>query len=126
MIKPENLKIVTVSFILISFLAAFIVKVLFEILSVAFGFFANFYSLDLFRHGAPILSGMLTFAVFQLHKPYQTLADEVVTEVRKVVWPNKKELYSMTTLVCIILLVSGMVLGVFDLIAGTSVKFFMD
>ena len=126
MIKPENLKIVTVSFILISFLAAFIVKVLFEILSVAFGFFANFYSLDLFRHGAPILSGMLTFAVFQFHKPYQTLADEVVTEVRKVVWPNKKELYSMTTLVCIILLVSGMVLGVFDLIAGTSVKFFMD
>ena len=126
MIKPENLKIVTVSFILISFLTAFVVKVLFEILSVAFGFFANYYSMDLFRHGIPIASGIAMFVIFQFHKPYQTLADEVVTEVRKVVWPNKKELYSMTTLVSIILLVSGLVLGVFDLIAGTSVKFFMD
>lgn len=126
MIKPENLKIVTVSFILMSFLAAFVVRVIFETLSVAFGFFANYYSMDLFRHGVPIASGIAMFVIFQFHKPYQSLADEVVTEVRKVVWPNKKELYSMTTLVCIILIVSGLVLGVFDLVAGTSVKFFMD
>ena len=126
MIKSENLKIVTVSFILISFLAAFVARVIFETLSVAFGFFANFYSMDLFRHGVPIASGLAMFLIFQLHQPYQKLADEVVTEVSKVVWPNKKELYSMTTLVCIILIFSGLVLGVFDLIAGTSIKFFMD
>ena len=126
MIKPENLKIVTVSFILLSFLVAFITRVLFETLSVIFGFFANFYSMDVFRHGIPISVGLLVFLLFQIHKPYRKLTDEVVTEVKKVVWPNKKELYSMTTLVCIILVFSGVVLGAFDLIAGTSVKFFMD
>ena len=126
MIKPENLKIVTVSFIALSFLTAFVVKVLFESLSVAFGFFANFYSVDLFRHGVPLFCGVLVFLFFQIYKPYQKLADEVVTEVKKVVWPNKKELYSMTVLVCIILIVSGVVLGIFDLIAGTSVEFLID
>ncbi len=126
MIKAENLKIVTVSFIGLSFLSAFVARVVFETLSVAFGFFANLYSMDVYRHGVPIVAGVGMFLIFQLHKPYQKLADEVVTEVKKVVWPGKKELYSMTTLVCIILIVSGLVLGAFDLIAGTSVRFFMD
>lgn len=126
MIKPENLKIVTVSFIIFAFLAAFVARVIFETLSVAFGFFASYYSMDLFRHGIPILAGALTFLLFQLNKSYQKLADEVVTEVRKVVWAGKKELYSMTVLVCVILLVSGVVLGIFDLMAGTGVRFFME
>lgn len=126
MIKSENLKIVTVSFICMSFLAAFVASVIFETLSVAFGFFANFYSIDAFRHGVPILSGISMFLVFQFKDSFKNLADEVVTEVRKVVWPNKKELYSMTVLVCIILLVSGLVLGVFDVLAGSSIKFLMS
>ena len=126
MVKEENLKIVTVSFIALSFLIAFVARVIFETLSVAFGFFANFYSMDVFRHGVPIGVGLAAFLILQFHKPYQKLADEVVTEVRKVVWPGKKELYSMTILVCIILIVSGLVLGVFDLIAGTSIRFFME
>ena len=126
MVKAENLKIVTVSFILLSFLSAFVARVIFETLSVAFGFFANYYSMDVFRHGVPILAGVATFLVFQLHKSSQKLADEVVTEVRKVVWAGKKELYSMTILVCVILIISGVVLGVFDLVAGTGVRFFMD
>ena len=126
MVKEENLKIVTVSFILLSFLAAFVARVIFETLSVASGFFAGFYSMDMFRHGVPILAGVSAFVVFQLNKSYRKLADEVVTEVRKVVWAGKKELYSMTILVCVILIVSGVVLGVFDLVAGTSVRFFMN
>ena len=126
MIKPENLKIVTVSFVLLSFLAAFVVRVLFEILSVASGFFANYYSMDLFRHGIPIFAGVACFVFFQLNSNYKKLADEVVTEVRKVVWVGKAELYSMTVLVSVILIVSGIVLGIFDLVAGTGVRFFMD
>ena len=125
MIKEENLKIVTISFIALSFLTGFVIRVIFETLSVAFGFFANFYSMDLFRHGVPIMAGLGAFLIFQVNKSYQKLADEVATEVRKVVWAGKKELYSMTILVCVILIVSGVVLGVFDLLAGTGVRFFM-
>ena len=126
MIKQENLKIVTVSFVLLSFVVAFVVRVLFETLSVASGFFANYYSIDLFRHGAPIFAGVACFVFFQVSSKYKKLADEVVTEVRKVVWVGKAELYSMTVLVSVILIVSGVVLGIFDLVAGTGVRFFMD
>ncbi len=126
MVKPENLKIVTVSFVIFSFLMAYVARVIFETLSVAVGFFAAYYSMDVFRHGIPISTGLFVFTLLQFRDSYRTLADEVVTEVRKVVWPTKKELYSMTTVVCIILIVSGVVLGLFDLVAGTGVRFFME
>jgi len=126
LVKPENLKIVTISFVIFSFLLAYVAKVIFETLSIAVGFFATYYSMDVFRHGVPITVGLLVFIFLQFRENYRVLADEVVTEVRKVVWPSKKELYSMTTVVCIILVVSGLVLGLFDLVAGTGVRFFME
>ena len=126
MIKQENLKIVTLSFVAFSFLMAFVAQVLFETLSVASGFFANYYSMDTFRHGVPIFAGVACFLFFQVNSKYRKLADEVVTEVRKVVWVGKDELYSMTILVSVILIVSGIVLGIFDLVSGTGVRFFMD
>lgn len=126
MIKSENLKIVMVSFVIISFLMAYVAKVIFETLSVAVGFFAQYYSMDGFRHGIPIVVGLTVFTVLQVKSSYRGLADEVVTEVKKVVWPSKQELYSMMAVVCIILVVSGVVLGAFDLMAGTAVRFFME
>lgn len=126
MVKSENLKIVTVSFVLLSFLAGFVAKVIFESLAVMFGFIANFYNQDIFRHGVPLAVGLGFFIFFQFRLPVRQLADEVVTEVKKVVWPAKKELYAMTSVVCIILIISGVVLGLFDLTAGTTVKFFLE
>lgn len=126
MVKPENVKIVSVCFIALSFLSAWTTRAIFETLSASFGFFAGFYSMDAFRHGVPIISGVLVFLWLQLGKKRQKLADEIVTEVKKVVWPGKKELYSMTLLVCVILIFSGLVLGAFDFIAGSSVRFLMD
>ena len=126
MVKQENFKIVTISFVILSFLAGFVAKVLFEVLSVSVGFFAGFYSQDIFRHGVPFLVGAGLFVYFQVKKEVRTLADEVVTEVKKVVWPTKKELYAMSFVVCLILIMSGVVLGIFDLIAGTSVDFFLE
>ena len=126
LIKSENLKIVTVSFLILSFLAGFVTKVLFETLAVAFGSVAQFYNRDIFYHGVPLAVAFGCFLFFQFKPDVRELADEVVTEVRKVVWPTKKELYAMTSVVCLILVVSGVVLGLFDLAAGTTIKFFLE
>ena len=126
MIKSANLKIVEVSFIILSFLTGFVVRVSFESLAVVFGPVANYYNQDIFRHGLPILAGLSLFLFLNLKTSVKQLADEVVTEVKKVVWPTKKELYAMTSVVSVILLVSGIVLGLFDLTAGTSVRFFLE
>ena len=125
MIKSENFKIVTVSFVALAFLAGFTVKILFEALAASAGFFAAFYSQDIFRHGAPFAAGLSLFVFLQVHKGARSLADETATEVKKMVWPSKKELSAMSFVVCLILLLSGAVLGVFDLIAGSSVDFFL-
>lgn len=124
--KQENLKIVTISFVSLAFLAGFVAKVLFEILAVSVGFFAAFYSQDIFRHGIPFVVGVGVFLYCQMKKEVRILVDEVVTEVKKVVWPTKKELYAMSFVVSLILILSGVVLGIFDLIAGTSVDFFLE
>ncbi len=126
MVKEENLKIVGLSFVTCAFLAGITVKTVFELLAASFGVFAGFYSMDLLRHGIPMGTGILAFASLQFRHAPRQLADEVVTEVRKVVWPSKKELYSMTSVVCLILLVSGLVLGVFDMAAGTVFTFLLN
>ena len=125
MIKPENFKIVTISFIAAAFLAGFTVQILFEALAASIGLFASFYSQDIFRHGAPFAVGLFLFIYLQFSKAARSLADETVTEVRKVVWPSKKELSAMSFIVCLILILSGAVLGVFDLTAGSAVDFFL-
>ena len=126
LVKSENLKIVTISFVLLSFLAGFVAKVLFETVSVIFGNVAQFYGITTFRHGVPLAVGIGFFVFFQLKSSVRQLADEVVTQVKKVVWPTKRELYSMTFVVCVALVISGLVLGLFDLVAGTVVRFFME
>ena len=126
MVKSENLKIVTISFLIISFLTGFVAQTLFETISVIFGGVAQFYNITTIRHGIPLGVGIGFFLYFQLKQSVRKLADEVVTEVKKVVWPTKKELYSMTSVVCITLILSGLILGLFDLVSGTVVQFFME
>lgn len=126
LVKSENLKIVTISFLIIAFLAGFVAQVLFETVSVISGNVAQLYNVTMVRHGVPLFVGISLFLYFQFKHSVRKLADEVVTEVRKVTWPTKKELYSMTSVVCVTLVLSGLVLGLFDLIAGTVVQFFME
>ena len=54
------------------------------------------------------------------------LAHEVVQEVKKVVWPSKGATMGMTTMICIILMVSGFVLGLFDLLSSALVDFILN
>ena len=46
----------------------------------------------------------------------------VRTELKKVVWPTKKELINYSVLVMIFMLVMGVIIGVFDVGAGALVN----
>ena len=126
MIKEENAKIITLSFVACGFLTAFVVRVLFEFLAVQFGVVAMAYGQEWFRHGLPVLSGFSMFAFLQLREKTKIWAHEVVVEVRKVVWPSRQATLGMTALVCVILMISGFVLGLFDLAGGAVVDFIID
>ena len=124
--KQENVKIVTVSFVLLSFLTAFIAQVLFEALAVQFVPVALVYGKDVVRHGVPLFVGAVTFLSLQLREGPNQLAHEVVQEVKKVVWPSRNATVGMTTMICIILMIAGFVLGLFDLLSSALVDFIIS
>lgn len=66
------------------------------------------------------LLGMLVgvgAVVFTLkHAPSYTYAEEVVAELRKVTWPDRKETQTATIVVIVTTLVIAAILGVFDLV----------
>ena len=126
MIKEENVKIITLSFVAAGFLTAFVVRVLFEFIAVYSGTVATAYGQEWARHGIPVLAGLALFLFLQLREQTRIWAHEVVVEVRKVVWPSRQATLGMTVLVCIILMISGFVLGLFDLASSTVVNFIIN
>ena len=120
--EKDNSKIMTVSFVLTAVVAGIVVEVIFEALAATFGIVANLRSQDVLRHGIPLAFGFLVFASLQFNSKVKLWADEVILEVKKVVWPSQKDTTSMTTVVCIMLLVAGVVLGAFDFVSGQLIK----
>ena len=126
MIKEENAKIVTLSFIAAAGLVAFVVRILFELAAIYSSTVALAYAHEGIRHGLPIVASLLFFIGLQTREKTRIWAHEVVVEVRKVVWPSRQATLGMTVLVCIILMASGVVLGLFDLASSAVVNFIIN
>ncbi|NCN95549.1 MAG: preprotein translocase subunit SecE [Bdellovibrionales bacterium] len=122
----NNKKIRAVAFIIAGALVAVVIDVLFESLAVTFGKVARLRNDDTFRHGLPIAVGVITFLVLQFNSKVSLWADEVISEVRKVVWPSKQEVTAMTMVVCVLVTVFGIGLGLFDFAAGHAVTTFVQ
>lgn len=125
--ENTNSKVVTVSFmvagVLVGYIAAFVLN---TIGATASGEVARIVNRDVVRHGVPILVGILAFLSLQFRKPVNEWADDVVTEIKKVVWPSRKDTTNMTIVVCIMVLLSGMILGLFDFAAGNIIDWLLN
>lgn len=124
--EKDNSKIITVSFVLAGFIAAIVVEVLLETMAASWGGFAKYYANDWVSHGAPLVAGFGIFAVLQFNKRIKAWADEVVTEVRKVVWPSRKDTVAMTVVTCVMLLVASVILGVFDFLSSNILQMIIN
>ena len=124
--EQNNQKIMTVAFVVTAFVIGIIVDVLFVALATSFGAVASFRSTDLVRHGVPIAFGVATFLALQLNPKVRSWADEVLVELFKVVWPTQKDVTAMTTVVCIMLIIAGVVLGTFDFVSGQVIKLVLN
>ena len=124
--EQSNQKIITLSFVLTGFLTFMVVGIVMSTLAAASATFGNFYRVDAVRHGLPVILGFLAFALLQFNPKVQTWADEAVTEVRKVVWPTKKDTTAMTIVCCVMLLMASVVLGVFDFLSRTIITMIIN
>ncbi|MES2855866.1 MAG: preprotein translocase subunit SecE [Bdellovibrionota bacterium] len=120
--ENNNNKIATVSFMVAAVLIAIVVSVLMNTLAaVTTGGFGRFVAQDAVRHGLPAVIGLVCFFAFQFNKGVATWADEVITEIRRVVWPSRKDTVAMTIVVCIMLIISGVFFGILDVVSGSVV-----
>ena len=72
----------------------------------------------------PIMGALTAYILYRVQK-IRTYLLEVIAEVRKVVWPNKKETWGATIVVIIAVIISGLVLGVFDWISSSIIRFIL-
>jgi preprotein translocase subunit SecE len=124
--EKSNQNIVNFGFVIAGFLSYFITNVMLEVLAGTFGAVARFRNIEAVKHGLPVSVGVIVFLVLFLNPKIQVWADEVVSEIRKVVWPSRKETVSMTIVCCVMVLFAGLGLGVFDFIASQLIKVFVN
>jgi len=113
-----NSKFITVCFVSLSALVGFTLSILIHALSGAFGVVAKLTDYDLFKHGLPVVVALVLFGSLQFNKSVLQWADEVVAEIKKVVWPPVKDARGMTVIVIIMVFISSVIISVFDLFSG--------
>ncbi|MES3036741.1 MAG: preprotein translocase subunit SecE [Bdellovibrionota bacterium] len=113
-----NSKIVTLSFLTLSALIGFTIATLLKVFSGAFGFVARAMDLDIVRHGLPVTIALGLFLYLQFNKGILAWADEVIAEIKKVVWPPMKDTRGMTIVVVVMVLISSVIVSVFDMFSG--------
>ncbi|MGZ6480342.1 MAG: preprotein translocase subunit SecE [Bdellovibrionales bacterium] len=124
--EKSNESFISTAFAFGGILVYFIVSVLLEVAAGTFGVVARFRSNEVVQHGLPVGLGLATFLVLFMNKKTHAWADECVTEVRKVVWPSRKDTIAMTMVCCVMVLVSGVAFGIFDFFASQLIKIFVN
>jgi preprotein translocase subunit SecE len=114
----NNSKIVTICVVAFSILIGFTLSTLLRALSGAFGIIAQAMNYDWFKHGLPVVVALGLFASLQFNKQFLTWADEVIAEIKKVVWPSVKDTRGMTIVVIVMVFISSIIISVFDLFSG--------
>lgn len=124
--ENNNQNIVNFAFVMAGFLAYYVAAVLFEVLAGSFGEVTRLRSIEAVKHGIPVTAGLITVLLLFLNKNAHVFADEAVTELRKVVWPSRKDTMAMTMVCCVMVIIAGIGLGVWDFISSQVIKVFVN
>ncbi len=124
--EKSNQSLINFGFVLVGFLVWFVVGVLFETLASTFGAVQRVRANEIIQHGLPVSLGIATFLILFFNPKVQVWADEVITEVSKVVWPSRKDTTAMTIVCCVMCVVAGIGFGLFDLFATRLIKLFVN
>ena len=109
-----NSKVLTLSFAMAGALLGITFHFLMKSLAGAFGVIARLSDSDFVRHGFPVLIGIVAFSVLQFNPKVLAWGEDVVVEIRKVVWPSRKETIQTTAAVFAFVLVMAVILYLTD------------
>ena len=118
----SNSKIITVSLATGSALVGLTISLLMQSLAGAFGIVARMTDSNVIRHGLPVAIGIGLFVFLQFNPRVLIWAEEVVQEIRKVVWPSRKDTTAMTIVTLIMVTLSSLIVTGFDFVSGFLMK----
>ena len=107
-------KWVNISYLAVALLVGYVVFAAGAYISGTYDLEAKFKSIDLAMRGLSVLVGALVFWGCYSHTQTNTFMNEVAVELSRVTWPTQKETTSATFVVIIMVLICGIVLGLFD------------
>ncbi|MBN8536095.1 MAG: preprotein translocase subunit SecE [Deltaproteobacteria bacterium] len=120
--NKTNSKLLTISFALFSFLIGFSLHLILKSFSGAFAIVARLNENDLFKHGLPVMIGLVIFFYLQFNKKTLEWGSEVVLEITKVVFPTKADTTALTIVVVIFVMISSVIITLFDFVSNAIVK----
>lgn len=120
--EQTNSKIITLSLASASALVGLTLHLLLVAFAGAFGFVARLIDSNLVRHGLPVLVAVAMFLALQFNRKVLDWAEEVISEIKKVVWPSRKDTTAMTIVVVIMVLISSIIVTSFDFVSGYAVN----
>ncbi|MCC6278801.1 MAG: preprotein translocase subunit SecE [Oligoflexia bacterium] len=118
----DNKKIVTISFVLGAVLVGYVSRLLLQVGAQSVSVLARWESNDYVSNFFPVLVGLAVFLALQLNSKAQEFGDSVVSELKKVTWPSKNDTGVMTIVVVITLIISGVLMGMYDAVAAYLVR----
>lgn len=121
-----NQKTTMVAFVAAGFLTHLVTRVLFDTLGSMFAIVERYRSIEIVKHGVPLTAAIAVFLVLQLNPRMHAWADEVVTEIRKIVWPSQRDTTVTTIAVCVMVLVAGLGLAMIDYMSSILIKWIIN
>ncbi len=118
-----NQKILTLSFVTVSVLVAVSISLLLKTFAGTFGIVARLNDIEIIKHGLPVIIGLVLFSSLQFNKKVLIWAEDVALEIRKVVWPSRKDTTAMTIVVVVMVLISAVIITTFDFVSGYLVNY---
>lgn len=120
--SKSNEKILTLSFAVFAFLCGFSLHLILKSFSGAFAVIARMNENDLFKHGLPVVFGFGLFLFLQFNPRVLEWGREVVLEISKVVFPSRKDVSALTVVVIVFVLISSVIITIFDFLSNFIVK----
>ncbi len=112
--ESEHQKWVNLSYLAVAILFGYIIFSTTGKIVGAYDLEARVRNIDLILRGISVLSGGILFLVLYKHEQANQFMNEVMVELSRVTWPTQKDTRSATVVVIIMVLISGMILGLLD------------
>ena len=112
--ESQYQKWVNISYLALAALLGFVVFSLSMKIAGTYDLEARVRNIELVVRLLSIVVGALLFFILYKNERANQFSNEVVTELSRVTWPTQKETSSATFIVLIMVLISGMVLGLLD------------